>query len=165
MAMQFPPLTFEQERELLRSEEFDYVKVERFTSWTMYINPNQYHLGRAYLWLNTRHVDFHPREELTDYEEHELKVLMKFHRRVVTHLWRPDLIEAVWVGDGYEKHRGHGHLHLIPRYAMPPKILDFGRPWLVFSDEEFGRNFSVEKERLLESRQLEHIRKEFVRRL
>ncbi|HEX2792444.1 MAG TPA: hypothetical protein VHO23_01890 [Candidatus Paceibacterota bacterium] len=157
-----PTLSPEAERTLLGGEDYEQLVIFRFVHWILYLHENQAHLGRAYAWLATRHVDLHQLHDLAAEERDELDEVMRHYRSALDALWKPDLVNCCWLGNEYGVHRGHGHMHLIPRYARPPKMLDFGRRH--FDDTCFGRNYTHAPKRVLLPEELEHIRKQIEQR-
>ncbi|HEV7121272.1 MAG TPA: hypothetical protein VGN56_00440 [Candidatus Paceibacterota bacterium] len=108
----------------------------RGTCWWIYLNPQQRYLGRAYAWLTTRHVPNHPVHDLAEEELKELMILLRLYDQTIHALgWNPQLVNYHWDGNEGHLHDGHGHLHIIPRYATPP-VFD----GMTFPDMRFGKN-------------------------
>jgi len=104
--------------------------------WTLYLHQNQYYLGRAYAWLvrpgQMQRLSRLPPEELTS-----LQALQQLYERALNQLWHPDHMNYAWLGNEFESHKGHGHMHLIPRYIRP---VVFGEH--TFTDERWGKNYA-----------------------
>jgi len=43
--------------------------------------------------------------------------------------------EDIWLGNNFHEHKGHGHLHLVPRYQNSREFSG-----MTFTDENWGRN-------------------------
>ena len=153
MASPLPPLSLKEKAHLNKSPEFAKLAIYAQSYWTLYLNADQRYLGRSYLWLNSKHRDFHQLDELSANEQHELFQLMRRFRKCVERLWRADSINCAWLGNEAGKHRGHGHMHLIPRYATPPKFLSRS-----FPDERYGKNYQPYTKLILEDADLFRIR-------
>ncbi|KND51276.1 MAG: hypothetical protein ABA06_03130 [Parcubacteria bacterium C7867-001] len=141
MPFQLEPLTPEREKELIESPAFKHLLVKEYSHWSLYLSDNQSHLGRAYAWLTTRHVDVHPLYDLLPRENSELQWIMKEHRRATaTIIGYPDLVNYEWLGNEFDKHRGHGHMHFIPRYSNWVKFKE-----RLHVDVNFGKRSKYEK--------------------
>ncbi len=46
------------------------------------------------------------------------------------------------LGNFFHEHGGHGHLHIVPRYAPHAKPLVFMN--MVFEDDRWGKNYTPE---------------------
>ncbi len=125
---------------LLGDPRYEYLILKRFKHWTLYLNENQSHLGRAYAWYTKEHVDMHPFEILSLGELSELQKIMTIYRFVLRRLFGEHLLNSEWLGNEIHMHRGHGHMHLIPRYPEP--VLFEGR---TYTDERFGKRSTYEK--------------------
>ncbi len=132
--------------------------------WRLYLNEDQRYLGRSYVWLSSRHVDFHQLAHITPGEWEELQMIMRTFRSAVLSLWDADLINCAWLGNEYAKHRGHGHMHLVPRYHRVPTFE--GRE---YPDERFGSDYKPYKRLKLPEQELlsivDAVRREFLARL
>jgi diadenosine tetraphosphate (Ap4A) HIT family hydrolase len=119
---------------ITHNPEFDQYLIAPGDGWNLYLHPNLRYLGRAYLW-SLHHSDL---DRLSRLAPHWLTALMacaRAYEEALHQLWRPDHMNYTWLGNEVEAHRGHGHLHLIPRYATPRR---FGNRTYV--DENWGRN-------------------------
>lgn len=63
-------------------------------------------------------------------------VVLPEYEMAMQQLWQPDHMNYTWLGNFFHLHKGHGHLHLIPRYK-DPRI--FNR--MDFSDTRWGSNY------------------------
>ncbi|HYD93061.1 MAG TPA: hypothetical protein VEB18_01215 [Candidatus Paceibacterota bacterium] len=131
------PLTPEEHRELLDSSKFRHLVICEYGPWRLYLAADQRYLGRAYAWLAARHEDFHRLEDLYTEESEKLQDLMARYSAAVKTLWGSDFVNYAWLGNEFHLHRGHGHMHLIPRYEAAP---EFGGR--AFPDYRFGKNYA-----------------------
>lgn len=132
MPLKLPELTPEAETSL-KGFDFEQYRLRSYTHWHLFLNKNQYHLGRAYAWLKT-HQDLMPFSSLRPVELVELQRIETDLREACRLAWgRPDLINMEWLGNEYGTHRGHGHMHFIPRYKDTP-FFDGN----AFPDPQFG---------------------------
>ncbi len=87
------------------------VIIKKFEYWTVYLNPNQYYLGRVYIALNRHGPE--STLELDDREWHELKIVLDKVTKTLKTLYNYDLMDYIALQD---KYRNHFCLQLIPRY-------------------------------------------------
>ena len=85
--------------------------VKKFEYWNVYLNPNQYHLGRVYVALNRHGPE--STLELTDQEWQEFKEVIDKVTKVLKSLYKYDLMNYATLQN---VDRNHFHMHLIPRY-------------------------------------------------
>ena len=52
--------------------------------------------------------------------------------------WKPDHMNNLMLGNFVHEHEGHGHMHIIPRYAFR-KIVFMGA---TFDDDRWGKNYA-----------------------
>ncbi|HEX5774456.1 MAG TPA: hypothetical protein VFY28_00625 [Candidatus Paceibacterota bacterium] len=105
-------------------------------SWKLYLNEDQRYLGRAYVWLKSCHRDFHQLGDLNPDDLEELMRILRTYHATVRDLWNADTLNYGWLGNEYHMHRGHGHMHVVPRYAAPPEF--GGRE---YPDERWGQDY------------------------
>jgi diadenosine tetraphosphate (Ap4A) HIT family hydrolase len=153
------PLISKKEKERLKPfpppEGFEHLHIRSYRLWTVFLAPDQYYLGRCYLWLN-RHEDMHNFTNLTEEELHHLCCVIGVRiKRALTKLWKPDLVNVCWLGNDFAVHRGHGHVHFIPRYARPKIFYGY-----TFHDARWGKNYAPFRKREYDSRLLSAIRDE-----
>lgn len=114
------PPTEEEIRTILDNPAYRRWKIAEYEHWALYLNANdQMLLGRAKAWLSGHHLDRMSFSELTPDELCELVyTVMSEYEQAVRRCW-PGVttVNAEWLGNATKHHRGHGHLHLIPRYA------------------------------------------------
>lgn len=154
--MTFPlaPVSPEEAERLCLSEEYTPLRVTTvWYPWALYLHQDQRYLGRCYAWLESRHVDLHSFGSLNAQERGVFFELLRAYEKAVTALWDPALINCAWLGNEIESHRGHGHMHFIPRYAVAPSWN--GR---TFEDRQFGRNYAPYKKRRLSAPELSRLR-------
>ncbi len=68
-------------------------------------------------------------------------------------LWKPDHINYAWLGNFFQEHDGHGHMHFVPRYKEPRTFAD-----VTFTDERWGKNYPSNEELKLPEDKLFQIR-------
>lgn len=110
--------------------------VKRYTFWTLLLHPNQYYLGRAILWLN-RPGEMQRFSELSMREVLELLEAVKEYEEVLKALWKPNHMNYAWLGNYFHEHKGHGHMHLIPRYNEKRLFAE-----RVYKDGRWGKNYA-----------------------
>lgn len=103
--------------------------IKKFNYWTVYLNEDQYYLGRIYVALN-RHG---PEDtvNLTDEEWKELKLVNDSLTKILKSLYDYDLISYLTLQN---KDRNHFHVHIIPRYKDKREF--YGRE---FEDKLWGK--------------------------
>jgi diadenosine tetraphosphate (Ap4A) HIT family hydrolase len=111
--------------------------IRRYPSWTLYLSPQQYYLGRCYVWLKR----FGKMQRITDLKYNEwielYDSILPEYERAVDGLWKPGHMNYAWLGNEFIQHNGHGHMHVIPRYDRP--IHFAGRE---FRDDQWGGNYA-----------------------
>jgi len=110
--------------------------IKQYKHWTLQLEEKQRYLGQAVAWLE-REGDMQRLSSLTGSERDELweKVLPDYEA-ALQNLWRPDHLNYAWLGNFFHMHKGHGHLHLIPRYENPRTFED-----REFIDNRWGQNY------------------------
>jgi len=121
-----------------RSIDPEYVSqiIKEYTHWTLSIHDNQHYLGRCYIW-RVREGGMQRLSGITTEELLELHVVLKELEAALKELWQPDHMNYAWLGNFFQLHDGHGHMHVIPRYKTP-RTFD-GR---IHTDERWGKNYS-----------------------
>lgn len=92
--------------------------IREYTHWTLLVHENQNYLGRTVLWF-VHEGKMQRFSDLKMSELVELRMLTKQIEQALYELWRPDHMNYAWLGNLFSEHQGHGHMHLIPRYASP----------------------------------------------
>lgn len=110
--------------------------VKEYEHWLLLIEEKQRYLGQAVAWLK-REGDMQRLSSLTEEERTELwnKVLPDYEK-TIEKLWQPDHMNYAWLGNYFHLHKGHGHMHLIPRYESSRTFK--GRE---FIDGRWGKNY------------------------
>lgn len=130
------PITDEERRLLVDGDpRFAELCIFEGLEWRIYLNEDQRYLGRAYVWLK-RHRDMHDITDLMPDEWTELLIILRTYGHFVRDQWGAAIVNYAWLGNEYHLHRGHAHMHVIPRYAAPPS-----RNGHTFPDERFGKNY------------------------
>ena len=132
---------------IMYNPAFDEYVVGTLGNWRIYLCADQRYLGRSYAWwLGKSHVDLMDPSNLPPHELHDLfyNVGRRF-KTAVQELWGATHINYAWLGNETPIHRGHGHLHLIPRYfGETPKYLGSD-----FADPNVGKNYKPSDPRKL----------------
>lgn len=135
---------------------FDEYVVGTFGNWRIYLCANQRYIGRSYAWwLGKSHVDLMDPSSLPPHELHDLfyNVGRRF-KTAVQELWGATHVNYAWFGNETRIHRGHGHLHMIPRYfGEAPHFCG-----LSFADPNIGKNCAPSEPRKLSEDVLFQIR-------
>lgn len=121
---------------LERNPGYAWLRLHSDGAWGLFLHLDQRYLGRAYVWHN-RHTDMARFMGLSLCEMLKLQEVASLYERTLERLWQPDHINYAWLGNEFASHRGHGHLHIIPRYVSE-RVFD-GRTYL---DENWGRNYA-----------------------
>lgn len=132
-----PPTAEQLEVLTAGAPEFAHLIIKEYQSWRLYLNADQRYFGRSYVWLTSRHVDMHQLTDLTRAEAQELFSIMRAFGKIACSRLLAATVNACWLGNEVRTHRGHGHMHLIPRYIGK---LEFNKRR--FIDERFGRNYA-----------------------
>jgi len=103
--------------------------IKKFKYWTIYLNENQYYLGRVYIALN-RHGS-ESTVELGKLEWIEFKDIIDKITKIVKKLYNYNLMNYLILQN---KDRNHFHMHLIPRYESSRFF--YGKE---FKDELWGK--------------------------
>ena len=104
-------------------------KIIRYNYWTIYLNDNQYYLGRVYVALN-RHGPENTLS-LNEGEWLELKSVLDKITRTLSRGFEVDLFNYLVLQN---KDRNHFHVHIIPRYENERQFNDE-----IFKDENWGK--------------------------
>ncbi|MGH7174820.1 MAG: HIT family protein [Minisyncoccia bacterium] len=111
--------------------------LKEYPLWTLYLSEKQAYLGRAYAWL-TRVGGMQRLSQISPEERTELleRVLPEYEA-AIGQLFSPDHMNYSWLGNEFHVHGGHGHMHLVPRYASTREFLG-----TTFTDERWGKNYA-----------------------
>jgi len=97
-------------------EQFD---LKDYQYWTLRLEEHQRYLGQSLVWLK-REGEMQRLSSLTEAERNELwSIVLPEYEKAMAGLWQPDHMNYTWLGNLFHLHKGHGHLHLIPRYKTP----------------------------------------------
>lgn len=110
--------------------------IKEYEHWTLLLhdNPGPY-LGRAVVWL-ARAGGMQRFSDLAPHESLELTRILKEYEHALHAVWKPDHMNYAWLGNLFHEHGGHGHMHVIPRYAVVREFLG-----AEFKDERYGDNY------------------------
>lgn len=146
------PATKEETALILNHPKYEPWVLATYDYWKVYLNIRDPSLfGRAYAWYTPEHID---RMQLYEIEREHLDELIyriiPQHRLALGQFRRPLAINCEWQGNETDEHRGHGHMHLLPRYAGP---VHFGQ--LVFTDpnptrRHVPRKMELSREQMLD---------------
>lgn len=106
-----------------------------YEHFTLVLNDDQKHLGKSIAWL-VRPGTMQRHSQLSDAETLELRLVEQEFEKAIETLWHFDHMNYAWLGNLFHEHGGHGHMHLVPRYAGPREFAD-----LTFTDDTWGNNF------------------------
>ena len=110
--------------------------IKKFEYWTVYLNENQYYLGRVYITLNRHGPE--SINDLTKQEWDEFKDIIEKVTKTLGSLYKFDLMNYAML---HNTIRNHFHMHLIPRY-VDTRIVHGEE----FKDELWGKSpFSAPK--------------------
>ncbi|HVY72693.1 MAG TPA: hypothetical protein VG984_01415 [Candidatus Paceibacterota bacterium] len=110
--------------------------VKRYQHWTLLVEEKQRYLGQAVIWLE-REGDMQRLSSLSEDERAELwSAVLPEYESAVQKLWQPDHMNYAWLGNLFLSHKGHGHMHVIPRYATSRTFNSVG-----FKDTRWGQNY------------------------
>ncbi len=125
------------EKEAPKSAEYyKQFDIKRYEHWTLRLEEHQRYLGQSVAWLE-REGDMQRLSSLTEDERAELwSIVLPEYEAVVQQLWEPDHMNYAWLGNLFPLHKGHGHLHLIPRYQ---NLRTFAG--MDFADPRWGHNY------------------------
>lgn len=111
-------------------------KIKDFEFWTLYLyNKNQYYLGRSSAWLK-RAGEMQNIGSTTINEWIELRTVSIVYAGAIERLWGITFTNDSLLGNEFHQHRGHLHMHMIPRFSEP--VLFAGHE---FRDEQWGKDY------------------------
>ncbi len=115
--------------------------LKEYTHWTLLLNEKQRYLGRAVVWL-ARPGDMQRFSALTKDELFELQLITQAYERALDAMgWKPDHMNYAMLGNLIDEHKGHGHMHLIPRYESAHRPVFMG---VTFEDDRWAKNCTPE---------------------
>jgi diadenosine tetraphosphate (Ap4A) HIT family hydrolase len=133
-----------QEKEMNRTQTpaaYQPFVLKEYRYWTLLLNEKQRYLGRAVAWL-ARPGDMQRFSSLSQRELLELRQITKEYEGALNRIgWKPDHMNYCMLGNFFHEHAGHGHLHIIPRYAPDnhPRFMK-----IAFADDRWGKNYTPE---------------------
>jgi diadenosine tetraphosphate (Ap4A) HIT family hydrolase len=111
------PATAEEIVRILRDTAYDHLVITQNRHWTLYLNGrDQSFPGRAYAWMNQRHVDRTSLTHLGSEERYDLLEMYAKYEYAIAQLYAVATVNFEWLGNETDQHRGHGHAHFIPRF-------------------------------------------------
>ncbi|OGG45673.1 hypothetical protein A2673_03915 [Candidatus Kaiserbacteria bacterium RIFCSPHIGHO2_01_FULL_50_13] len=132
-----------EEEDAMAVEEADYERWKLYESeyWILYLRADdQRYLGRAYAWLK-REGKMQLFSGLSIDELADLRAVLKKYEGAVARLWKPALMPEhfnyLWLGNEIDKHGGHGHMHIVPRYSIRRMFAG-----VTFVDENWKGNYT-----------------------
>jgi len=108
--------------------------LKEYRHFILLLSSDQHYLGRSLAWLS-RSGEMQRFSQLTEEEIKELQGITSAYEKAVEALWQADHMNYLWLGNNFHEHKGHGHMHLIPRYEKPREFQG-----ITFLDTEWGRN-------------------------
>ena len=121
------------DRPVIAKEHLPWV-LKEYRYFVLLLSDNQRYLGRALAWL-TRPGEMQRFSKITEEELKELQKITVAYEEATEKLWQPDHMNYLWLGNNFHEHKGHGHLHLVPRYQNSREFSG-----MTFTDENWGRN-------------------------
>lgn len=119
-----------------KPDPYEKWKIKDFEFWTLYLyTKNPYYLGRSYAWLR-RAGDMQVIGSTMTDEWIELRTVSIVFARAIERLWQIHFTNDSLLGNEFHIHRGHLHMHMIPRFPEP--ILLAGH---MFRDEQWGKDY------------------------
>lgn len=116
--------------------------LKEYKHWILLLHERQRYLGRAVIWL-ARPGEMQKFSDLMHDELLELQVITREYEDVLKRMgWRPDHMNYMMLGNFFHEHGGHGHMHVVPRYA--PRITPLVFEGVHFSDDKWGKNCTPE---------------------
>lgn len=113
-----------------------------YKHWTLLLHERQRYLGRAVIWL-ARPGGMQKFSDLTHDELLELQIICRRYEYALDKIgWKPDHMNYMMLGNFFHEHAGHGHMHIVPRYA--PRITPLTFNGVLFSDDKWGKNCTPE---------------------
>jgi diadenosine tetraphosphate (Ap4A) HIT family hydrolase len=104
-----------------------------FQYWSVYLHPNQYFLGRVYIWCN-RPEAIDLMQDLTPEEWYELRHVGIVAQEAIKKAFNPHLFNQSSLGNETKR----CHVHIVPRYGDTK-----GFAGIEFPDEVYGRNWGT----------------------
>lgn len=134
--------------------------IKKFNYWIVYLNPNQYYLGRVYIALNRHSPE--STIELSDKEWNEFKQVIDKITKVLKSLYKYDLMNYAVLQNWVRK---HFHMHLIPRYVDSKIVYEkefkdelWGNPPFPTPKKEFDEKLLIKIKEAIQKELLENAR-------
>ena len=116
---------------------YDQFCIKKYKYLTLTLEDRQRYLGQAVAWLESP-GEMQRITSLTKEERDELfDVVLPQYEAAIAKLFQPDHMNYAWLGNDFKLHKGHGHMHLVPRYAGPREFLE-----ITFPDPRWGSHYS-----------------------
>ncbi|MBI5470517.1 hypothetical protein HY968_04355 [Candidatus Kaiserbacteria bacterium] len=133
--------------------EYQWSILKEYEYWTLllYEKPSPF-LGKAVIWL-AREGEMQRYSELTLDELKELQIVLKEYEAALERLWKPDHMNYMWLGNLFNEHGGHGHMHVVPRYKNPREF-----DGVEFVDSRYGKFHKPYDEPIFARAQMEKVR-------
>lgn len=113
--------------------------LKEYPFWTLLLHERQRYLGRAVVWL-ARAGDMQRFSGLLPEELLKLRDITQEYEAVLDKLgFKPDHMGYSMLGNEMHLHKGHGHMHVVPRYKGPREFKG-----VTFVDDRWGSNHSPE---------------------
>ena len=112
-----------------------------YGNWMLFLNKDQRYLGRSYAWWVGGHVDRMDISQLPIADMYDLfHGVTRAFSAAVAEAWGATHVNYSWLGNEVDKHGGHGHLHLVPRYFKRSPIIGSE----TFPDLHIKKNWALE---------------------
>ncbi|MCA9478221.1 MAG: HIT domain-containing protein [Nanoarchaeota archaeon] len=115
----------------MSSDKFQKLKIKEYSFWELYLHPQQYYLGRTYIWA--KRSDALDLMDMQPQEQEELFDIARQVNKALSELFHPDLMNYAALGNV----ANHLHLHIIPRYSSSRRYDE-----IEFVDEQWGKNYA-----------------------
>lgn len=105
--------------------------IKNYNNWILYLQPNQFYLGRCYLWYA-----YDNPVDLFELDQNSLKELADITcevKRALSKCFMPDMFNYASLNNITR----HLHFHVIPRYQRKVIFENF-----TFEDKNWGKNYS-----------------------
>ncbi|MBP9669369.1 MAG: hypothetical protein KBE09_03700 [Candidatus Pacebacteria bacterium] len=132
--------------------DYEHTTIAEYEHWYLRIHLDQAYLGRSILWRKRKGNAVSP-TMLSQKERDEYFRVARNWETGIKRLWNPTRFNHAWLCNMTHEHGGHGHWHLIPRYAEV-------RRWhgQIFTDDNPLGNYAPYNARVVDRTLLDQLR-------